>query len=438
MANIDSHQLSLSTASDEAAEHYREGVALMHSLWPGAAKQLDAAIDADPDFALAHAARARLHAIHAELPEARSRIGQAQAKIAKGGTEREASHVETLTLALSGKPREALQAALAHVERWPRDTVILSLPLGAFGLYAFSGMIAHNQAKVDLCERHAAAFAGDDWWFLTSYGWSLAENGEVAKGRALLERAIILRRRNGNTAHALAHAMFEGGNNHEAEALIADWLPGYDRSGLLYGHIAWHAALAALERGDAGAALAIYTDKVRHGVSHGTPINIVSDAASLLWRLEAYDHSVPDGLWQDAADHARRAFPTAGHAFVDSHMLILEAATDGAALDRRLAALDAMVAKGLIGAGAIVPAIGRAAMAFANGDYARCAQILEPMQADFARIGGSNAQREMLEDMLLVALMRGGEIGKARVLLDSRLHCRPSPRDTRWRSRLAA
>lgn len=438
MANVDSYGLPLSTGSDAAADHYREGVALMHSLWPGAAEQLDAAIAADPDFALAHAARARLHANHAETARARERIAVAQAKVAAHGTEREANHVETLALALSGKAQAALRSALTHAERWPRDTIILSLPLGAFGLYAFSGMIAHNQAKVDLCAHHAAAFADDDWWFLTAHGWSLAENGEVPRGRAMLERAIDLRRENGNSAHALAHAMFEGGSHREAEALLADWLPDYDRSGLLYGHIAWHTALAALERGDADAALAIYDDKIRHGVSHGTPINIVSDAASLLWRLAAYDHAVPEGLWQDAADYARRAFPKAGHAFVDAHMLILEAATDGAAADRRLAALDDMVARGMIGAGAIVPAIGRAALAFANEDYVLCASILEPLQADFARIGGSNAQREILDDMLLVALMRGGEVVKARAVLDSRLRRRLSPRDALWHSRLAA
>src|SRR3546814_9328105 len=118
-------------------------------------------------------------------------------------------------------------------------------------------------------------------------------------------------------------------------------------------------------------------------------------------------------------------------------MVILEAATDSTALDHRLAALDDVVAKGLIVAGAIVPTIGRTAMAFANEEYARCAQVLEPMKADFARIGGSNAQREIIEDMLLVALMRGGEAGKAHALLDSRLHRRPSPRDTLWRLRLA-
>ena len=438
MANCDSHGLSISTASGAAATLYREGVALMLSGWPGAVEALDAAIAADPDFALAHAARARLHAIWSQPAEARARIAIARDKMTPALTEREASHVAVLTLALNDRSQEALAAALAHAERWPRDVVILSLPLGAFGLFAFSGMADHNQAKADLCERHAAAFPDDDWWFLTCRGWSLAENGEVVRGRAMLERAIELHRKNANTAHALAHAMFESGGNDEAEALITGWLPDYPRSGILHGHIAWHAALAALERGDADTALALYAGKVRHSVSQGTPINIVSDAASLLWRLHAYGHGVPDGLWQDAADYARRAFPEPGHGFVDPHMALLEAATDDrAALDRRIAALETMVAEGTLGAGGIVPAIGRAALAFADEDYAACVRLLEPMQADFARIGGSNAQREVIEDMLLVALMRGGETAKARALLDRRLHRRPSPRDARWLAGLA-
>jgi hypothetical protein len=48
------------------------------------------------------------------------------------------------------------------------------------------------------------------------------------------------------------------------------------------------------------------------------------------------------------------------------------------------------------------------------------------------RIGGSHAQRQIVEDTFIVALMRGGELARARTLLDQRLHRRPSPRDARW------
>lgn len=163
MANFDSCDLRLSTASDATAALYREGVALMLSGWPGAAEALDAAIAADPDFGLAHAARARLHAMRSEPVEARARIAIAREKAAHVQTERESSHIAVLEHAIAGKSPEALTRALAHADAWPRDRIILGLPLGAFGLFAFSGMADHNQAKVDLCERHATAFAEDDW-----------------------------------------------------------------------------------------------------------------------------------------------------------------------------------------------------------------------------------------------------------------------------------
>jgi hypothetical protein len=44
----------------------------------------------------------------------------------------------------------------------------------------------------------------------------------------------------------------------------------------------------------------------------------------------------------------------------------------------------------------------------------------------------------LIEDTLLVSLMRSGETAKARALLDRRLDRRPSPRDTRWHGLLTA
>jgi hypothetical protein len=439
MTYLDSRGLPLSTTSDLAAERYREGVDLLLSAWPGAAEALEEAIAADPDFALAHAARARLHAIRAELVKARARIATAEKIVARRGTERERSHVEILSLAINGQSAKALERALAHVDTWPRDVLILSLPLGAFGLFAFSGMADHDQARVDLCERHARHFDGDDWWFLTYQGWAHAENGNVTLGRALTQRGYDLRTNNANAAHALSHVLYEAGAGEEAERLIADWLPGYGRAGILHGHIAWHSALGALERGDPERALAIYADHIQPSVTAGMPVNVVSDTASFLWRLQAYGHTVPTGLWEAAATYSEGVFQKAGFAFTDVHMAIIAAATgDRGAVERRVQALTDLIEAEGLAAGPVVPAICRAALAFAEQDYAGCARILEPVADEVVRIGGSGAQRGMMEDMFLLALMRSGEAVKARELLDRRLHRRPSPRDTRWHGLLAA
>jgi hypothetical protein len=433
MTRFDSRGLPLSTTSDPAVDSYREGIDLLLSAWPGVAEALDEAIAADPDFALAHAARARVHAIRMELGKAKALIATAEEAAARRGTERERSHVAILSLAINGQSAKALERAIAHADTWPRDVVILSLPLGAFGLFAVSGMPDHDQARVDLCERHARHLDADDWWFLTYRGWSHTENGNVAHGRTLTQRGYDLRRNNANAAHALSHAMYEGGTYDEAEGLIADWLPGYDRSGILHGHIAWHAALGALERDDPEEALTIYTNYIQPSVTAGVPINVVTDTASFLWRLEAYGYTVPAGLWQDAVVYSNGFFQEAGFSFADVHMALLAAATgNGDAVEERVKTQMMLFEAGGLAAGPVVPAICRAALAFAEDDYAGCARILEPVAAEVVRIGGSGAQREMIEDMLLLALMRSGEAAKAGELLDRRLHRRPSLRDARW------
>ena len=274
---------------------------------------------------------------------------------------------------------------------------------------------------------------------MTYRGWSHVENGTVTLGRDLIQRGLDLRPHNANAAHALSHAMYEGGANDEADRLIQAWLPTYDRSGILHGHIAWHAALAALEHGDADRALAIYSAHVQPSVSAANAVNVVSDSASFLWRLQAYGHQVPDGLWQAAADYASPAFPGAGFAFADVHMALLHAATgDTEALETRVSALLGMIEAGTLAAGRVVPAICRAALAFAHEDYDGCVSILEPAVADVARVGGSGAQRELVDDMLVLALMRSGNAAKAAARLDQRLHRRPSPRDKAWHSQLSA
>ncbi len=168
------------------------------------------------------------------------------------------------------------------------------------------------------------------------------------------------------------------------------------------------------------------------------PLNLVSDNASFLWRLGLYGHEVPVGLWQATAASADGLFQQPGLAFADVHMALIAAATgDRRAVETRVAVLESRLRDGVLPAGPVVPLLCSALLAFAEEDYLACARLLEPLRADVPRIGGSGAQREVIEDTLLVALLRGGEQGKAAALLDERLHRRPSTRDRRWQASLA-
>jgi hypothetical protein len=106
---------------------------------------------------------------------AKARAMAAQAReLAAGASQREKSHVEIMAVVIESKPKLAVSGAEAHLEEYPRDAQVLSILLGAFGLYAFSGRPDHDAAKLAICERHARHY-GEDWWFVSYLGWSHTE-----------------------------------------------------------------------------------------------------------------------------------------------------------------------------------------------------------------------------------------------------------------------
>jgi hypothetical protein len=428
--NRDRYDLPLTTGSDRAAASYRDGVDRILSAWYGADDAFDKAIVEDPGFALAYIARARVHQLNMETAEARAKAAQAR-ELATTTTRRERQHVEILAAVIEGQPKQALTGAEQHLEEFPRDALLFSLLLGAFGLYAFSGRSDHDAARLAICERHARRY-GEDWWFLTYLGWSHTEAGNVGLGRMTTERAIVLRPENANAAHALSHALFEQGDTEAGRTFLSGWLPMHDRASFLHCHLSWHVALTALEAGDLDGALGIYQQHIRPSGGRYPPMNVFTDCASLLWRLSLAGKTGLEPHWQEVAVYGDRFFPRAGAHFADVHHALVAAATSAEVLEIRLAEMDTLAAAGRLAPGSSAIDLCRGIRAFADGDHENAIRTLEPLMPAIARIGGSHAQRELWEDTLIVACLRGGHGDKAARLLSNRLHRRPSARDEAW------
>jgi hypothetical protein len=385
--------LTLSTGSAAAAQAYREGVELLLSAFPGAEACFERALAHDPGFALAHAALGRMHQIYGRSAQARTCIERALREAA-GASARERAHVAILGWSIGGEGERALQALLEHVERFARDALALSLALGAFGLYAFSGRADHDQARLALCEKLAPSY-GDDWWFLTYLGWSHTEAGNLAHGRRITERALARRARNAHAAHAMAHSFEECREPAAGEAFLHGWLDSYAASAALYGHLQWHAALWRLSAGDVEGTLRIYTDQVRPERHRGPPINVISDAASLLWRLVLTGKAAPEA--RALAGYAAERYPGATHHFIEWHLA--------------MAAGAAGVPRGSPPANSVLDGVLRAVCegfaAFGRGDYAGALRLLEPAAAQCVRLGGSGAQRRVIHDTIAAARRLG-------------------------------
>ncbi len=427
----DRYGLPLSTPSQQAVTHYMTGVdcALAHS--QGSQESLQAALMHDPDFAMAHIALARGCQFEGNLPAAHASKSRAL-ECLQGVTTRERQHVKAMATAMDGDGPAALALIREHIQDFPRDALLLKQADGPFGLIGFSGSQQRLQENLALLDSVATAY-GEDWWFLSAYAFAHNELGCHNEARRLAQRSLDGNPHSGHTAHTLAHIFFETGDSQGGADFLTPWLPGFPRQGQIFSHLTWHLALFELACGHPERVQGLYAETIRPQVCPGSPLIALCDAAALLWRYDLYGLERPADSRQEIANFVRHHFPRPGITFADIHCaLAYAAAQDFDALERLTTQIEARFQQGKISAGPVVVAILRGITAFARGDYQEAACTLAPMAAQVVRIGGSNAQREVVEDTLLQAYLRSGDVEPALLLLRKRLARRPSARDAQW------
>jgi len=408
----DRYGFALSTASPDARDAYVAGVDLALSANHGAEEALRGAIACDDGFALAHVALARVLQVQAQAVEAKAAAARARS-LAPTLPERERSHVGALATMIDGGSVAGLAAAREHLAAYPRDAMVLAPCTGVFGLIGFSGLPGREAELLALLDGLAHAY-DDDWWFASAHAFALVEVGEVDRARATIERSLARYPRNANGAHIRAHVYYEGGEREAGLAYLRDWWRDYPKESLLHCHLSWHIALWEMELGRPQAAWEVFRAHLRPGASTGPPINTLSDSASFLLRAEMAGEARDPELWRALSQYATQSFPLTGIAFADVHAALAHAfAGDSAALAKVIGGAKGKAAD-------VVAPLGRAFGAFASADWTAVIDTLEPVMAAHERIGGSRAQRDLIEYALAVSLLRAGRSEEARGLLQSR------------------
>ncbi|HEX9522322.1 MAG TPA: tetratricopeptide repeat protein [Reyranella sp.] len=421
----DRYGLPISTSSTSARGAYVAGCDGVLSAAHGDAAHLARAIEADPGFALAHVALARARFLMADVAGARASAARAR-ELGAAATPREQSHIDALALSIEGKPVESFAATRAHLGEYPRDAMVAAPATGVFGLIGFSGRQGREAEQVAFLEALRPHLT-DDWWFQAVYAFALEEVGRLDEAFDLIERSMAKNPRNAHGAHIKAHVLYERGEDRAALDYLDSWLPAYPREGLMHCHISWHVALFALMLGDAERAWQTYEAQVHPGGAWGPALNVATDAPAFLWRAELAGHARREPLWREARDYALKSFPKAGIAFVDVHRALACVATgDRDAIAGIVSELEQRAASGRSPAGDVVPRLAAGLAAYGRGDWAAAIAALEPALAETVRIGGSRAQRDLIENTLLAAYLKAGRDAEARKLVAAHADRRPS------------
>ena len=427
MSLTDRYGLTLSTTSSVAARHYQDGMDRMLSYGFGADQAFASAVAADEGFALAHAGAALFSLFQGDGASAKTSIERARS-LAAGATRREQQHVGALSAIAGGEAARGLGLIEEHVKEFPRDALLVNQAGSTIGL---GGRADREALRVAFVERLASAY-GDDWWYHSALGFTYHEVGRYDESRRLSERSLAQYPGNANASHNIAHVCYETVDNDGGVALLTDWLGGYDRRAPFHCHLAWHLALFELQRGRPERSLAIYEQDI---APSSNPRLAMIDGSALLWRFGLYDYEKGPLPWRPLAELATRV-TRPGFIFGDVHAALAYAsAGDGAALSALTAGLEALHAKGHPIAGTVALPLVRGVAAYVDGDFAGALALMESVDSEIHRVGGSHAQWELFEETMVVCLLRLGRLAEAQRLIRRRLGFRRSPRDLAWLER---
>ncbi len=417
----DQRGLALTTASDEAVEHFKRAIDHYFEYRLDTMAHVKAALEADPEFVMGHCLRGILFMLFGTMSvydKVRGALDFCEPRIHDVSL-REQLHIKALRAWFEGDLAKACARWDEILFDHPHD--LLALRLQHFTLFWMGNSSALRGAV-------AKTFSAWDE-SLPGYGnlqgmlaFGLEECGEYDAAEAYGREAVERNPEDLWAIHAVAHVLEMRGRMKEG----LEWLDvpadrWADRNPFR-GHLWWHRALFAHELGDFDQVLALYDRSIR---SEKSDFYLdIQNAAALLLRLEFQGVDVGD-RWGELADHAETHVDDHALAFTDLHCMMSLAREGRWDAARRLIASLHDYAKqpDNYEAATLEPVtipLCEALLAYAAAEYERAIEILLPIRYALSPVGGSHAQRDVFLQLLLECAIRGGRLTLARSLLSER------------------
>jgi hypothetical protein len=380
------------------------------------------AADADPDSCVANAYAGMLWML-LEAPEAGQRAAKylaAAQRAAHLATRREQLNAAVLRAWVDDDAALALRLCDQASDEFPRDLVIVK----THQYFEFNRGDAPAMLRIALKVGPANA---DVPYFHGMAAFAYEQCHLLEEAESAASTALAMRRKEPWAQHALAHVLLTRGRIDAGAQFLEEVADTWtDLNSFMLTHLWWHLALFYLSQGRDREALGLY-DRHCWGIAKDYSQDQIG-AVSLLARFEIAGIDVGP-RWQDLADHlAARANDTVQPFLTLQYLYGLARAGRCQAETlletvRRYAARAPQFSRAVWQEVALPGCEGL--YAYARGDYAHAWHHLAPAVPRMREAGGSHAQRDLFEQILLDAAFRSGRLTAAQQMLEQRRSADP-------------
>lgn len=404
----ESSGLSITTDSSLAATELAQGIDSFNRWRIDAMPHIEAAIEADPNCAMAHILKGLALVTgrnNRMAPAIADCLRQAQTQVDRLSW-REQQYCQVLAAIALHRIHDGVVILETILNRHPTD--LLAHRLAQQELF-WTGEVRWMRDIAARAFPHWSSESADYGWFLSVYAFSHEEAGDYAAAERAGREAVVRDPSDCWGAHAIAHVLEMQGRHREGAAWLEGLSGNWEGVIQIVHHLWWHLCLFLLEQKQHERILELLDNKV---YSLNDPlVQAVPDAyidiqnvASLLLRLELLGVEVGD-RWQIITDVSQQRIANHPSPFTSAHAAMALAASGRLAeADELVKSMHDFVAAGNGSLGprveaAAIPAA-KAAIAHRRGDYESVVQTLMPARRDLWRMGGSHAQRDIFIQIL--------------------------------------
>jgi hypothetical protein len=381
------------------------------------AERILVAAAADPESCLANVYAGMLWML-LEAPEGAARAAQhltAAEMAASSATRREQLNCAMLRAWVDDDLERGIRLCDQVSDEFPRDLAIVK----THQYFEFNRGNAPEMLRIAL--KVGAANSDVPYVYgMKAFGYEQCHLLEEAESEA--RSALAMRRKEPWAQHALAHVFLTRGRIDEGAQFLEDAANTWTGlNSFMLTHLWWHLALFYLSQGRERAALQLY-DEHCWGIAKNYSQDQIG-AISLLARFEIAGIDV-GSRWDDLADHLQARAQDTIQPFLSLQYLY------GLARARRPEAETLL--KSVREFAARAPAFTRSVWqevalpgceglyAYAQGEFERAWQHLSLAVPRMAEAGGSHAQRDLFEQVLLDAALKSNRLPMAQHMLELR------------------